>query len=760
MMFLQKLQHAASIHQQGLLNEACPIYLSLLKEQPRDVNVLNLLGVLYFQRGDAMEGSKLLQKCLRLKPDFAEAHNNLGKGLLQAGKTADAVISIRRAVALDPNYTEAHLNLSEAYGKQRNYEGALRHVEIAIGQQPSLLSAWGNKSTLLEGQGQFAEALSASEQVLLLSPGFPSELLHRARLLGMLDRLPEAIEAYRLALQVAQADKNVVLELCELMLQSERADEALPILNHFLSIDSRVFRAVLMQGMCFQQMEYSDEAIASYSQALEIEPDNPTPRVLRAEIFHTQEKWSDAERELRQALAFAPEDPAAKCTLATILSEMGLYDESVKLNREVIERHPGFYPSISVLLLSHSYVSGSSVAECVEEARSYGRVVAASVPTPFVDWVVDYSPQRIRVGLVSGDFREHPVGFFLEDVLAQIDSRRIELYAYPTRRNTDPLSHRIQPCFSAWTSLGGMSDRAAAERIRADGIHVLIDLSGHTYGGRLPVFAHKPAPVQCSWLGYCATSGVAEIDYYLADQWALPPELEAQFIEKIWRLPSCYLCFSRPRTGVAVSELPATSHGYVTFGSFNNLTKLSSQTIAAWAKILMAVPNSRLLLKAKQLRDESARSHILAQFSQCGIESGRIQLLEFFSDRADHLAAYGQVDICLDAFPYNGVTTTVEALWMGVPVLTIAGDRFISRQGVSILTGIGLKEWVARDVSDLVEKAVALSGDLPGLIRTRAGLRALLGASPVLDSQGFARHFEDALWGMWRHYLDAARGGA
>jgi protein O-GlcNAc transferase len=263
--------------------------------------------------------------------------------------------------------------------------------------------------------------------------------------------------------------------------------------------------------------------------------------------------------------------------------------------------------------------------------------------------------------------------------------------------------------------------------------------------------------VQLSWLGYFATTGVAAVDYFIADPWTLPPDQEAYFTEKIWRLPETRLCFTPPKADVAVGPLPALSNGYVTFGSFNNLSKMNDAVVTLWAQVLHAVPGSRLFLKYQQLAEASVRQSTCERFAVHGISPGRL-IFEDYVPRANYLAAYQRVDIALDPFPFPGGTTTVEALWMGVPVLTLAGERFLSRQGVGLLMNAGLPEWVASDPRDYVARAVAHAGDLQDLASLRNGLRQQVLASPIFDSPRFARHFEAALRTMWQKWCDAQPG--
>jgi predicted O-linked N-acetylglucosamine transferase (SPINDLY family) len=301
--------------------------------------------------------------------------------------------------------------------------------------------------------------------------------------------------------------------------------------------------------------------------------------------------------------------------------------------------------------------------------------------------------------------------------------------------------------------LFGKSNEAAAQLIHSDAVHVLMDLSGHTAGTRLPVFAWKPAPLQVSWLGYFATTGVTEIDYFIADPWVLPETEEPYFTEKIWRLPETRLCFTPPDVNVEVSPLPALSNGYITLGCFNNLAKMNDDVVALWARILESIPDSRLLLKAGQLKESSALQNTINRFAAHGIDANRL-ILEGPESREQYLAAYHRVDIALDPFPYPGGTTSVEGLWMGVPILTLAGERFLSRQGVGILMNAGLPEWIATDTDDYFIRAISHAADLQRLSDLRGRLRPQILASPIFDAPRMARNFEAALRGMWQRWCD------
>jgi protein O-GlcNAc transferase len=467
-------------------------------------------------------------------------------------------------------------------------------------------------------------------------------------------------------------------------------------------------------------------------------------------------------RSYCQALEINQDYQEAHFNLGSALQNLGQFDAAEESYRRALEINPDFGTAQSNLLFMHNYAASQEPQTLLAEARRFGKL-AAKQARPFRAWRNAPEPDRcLRVGLVSGDLRNHPVGYFTEGVLASLShqaSGRLELFAYPSRLCADALAERIKASCRGWRSLVGVSDEMATQYIHEDSIDILIDLSGHTAHNRLPLFARKPAPVQASWLGYFATTGVAAVDYLIADPWTLPESEEANFTEEIWRLPETRLCFTPPTENVDVTPLCALSNGYVTFASFSNISKINDDVVALWARVLAAVPRSRLLLKAKQITELSVRHNLITQFAAHGIDAERL-MLEGPVSRQEYFAAYQRVDIALDPFPYPGGTTTAEALWMGVPVLTLAGDRFLSRQGVGLLMNAGLPQWVAVSPDDYVARAASHAKDLNGLAELRAGLRKQALESPIFDTRRFAHHFEVALREMWRRWCRQQRSSA
>jgi predicted O-linked N-acetylglucosamine transferase (SPINDLY family) len=577
----------------------------------------------------------------------------------------------------------------------------------------------------LERNQLVAEALSKYEAAIDLLPEFAQAHFQRGNLLLEKGEYTSAVDAYATAIRLKPISAS----------------------THF------------NMGNAYAALGRYVEASNAFRQAIRLKPDFADAELALGSAQEELGQLSAAVDCYRRALMIDPNYAEAHYNLGLTLKELGKLTLAVESFQRAVEIKSAFFSAHNCLLFIHNYLNDRATSVMLNEARQFGFLVARH-STPATQW--GNPPQifrTLRIGLVSGDLRNHPVGYFLESVLTAMAANmtKLSVHAYPTYSCDDNTGARLKSHCASWCSVVGLSDEQLANRIREDKIDILIDLAGHTANNRLAMFAWKPAPVQVSWLGYFATTGVAAIDYFIADPWTLPPCEEQYFTEKIWRLPETRLCFTPPDVDVPVSTLPALSNGYVTFGCFNNLSKMNDAVVALWARILHAIPNSRLFLKAGQIGVTTVRQSIHARFAAHGIEAERL-ILEDFVPRAEYLAAYHKVDIALDPFPYTGGTTTVEALWMGVPVLTLAGERFLSRQGVGLLMNAGLSEWVATDPEDYVTRARSHANHLPNLSALRAGLRQQVLTSPIFDAPRFAQHFEAALRGMWRTWCEQQAG--
>jgi len=576
----------------------------------------------------------------------------------------------------------------------------------------------------LQQAGRFADAALVYRQILALDPHH-ADALH---LLGL----------------VAYHDGDYV-----------RATEW--IMEALSRHESEIFYGNLGNALLARGMRAA--AAESFRQAIALKRDYAPAHNNLGNLLREEGKFAEAVECFQAVIKLKPDYAEAYNNLANALVDVGDLDAAIDAYRRAIAFKPDLLEAHSNLLFILSYHDNLSRRAYLAKAVEFGRVATAKAK-PWRDWRVSVAENGrtgpLRVGLVSGDLKTHPTGHFLESIVAHIDRSRIELIAYPTRRFEDALTARIKPYFSTWTPLASMNDEQAATHIRDDRIDLLLDLSGHMNFNRLPLFAWRPAPVQASWLGYFASTGLPAMDYLLGDPHVLPPDAHTDYTERLWRLPDSYLCFTPPGERVEVGPLPLATQGYVTFGCFNHLMKMNDGVVDVWARILHAVPGSRLFLKAKQLDDAHTCETTLTRFAARGIDASRL-ILAGRSPRTEYFAAYNRIDIALSPFPYPGGTTSVEGLWMGVPVLCRRGDRFLSNICASMLHSAGLSDWIAEDNDDYIAKAVAVASNVKRLSALRSSLRAMVLASPLCDAARYARHLEAAFEGMWRDGVNNMR---
>ena len=680
-------------------------------------------GMVLDQQGQPEEALRCYDMAISLTPELARAHFQRGTILLDRGDAQEALEAFTKAVQHKPDSAGAHFNVGAAHTRLDQHESAVTAYRRALALKPDFAEAEMALGTALEELGQDDAAVASYRRALEIRLDYVESHEKLVKLLGRLGRSHELAAVYRRMLELDPDNLEVLYNL----------------------------------GLVLRHLGRMQDAAIHFRRAVELSPDFIDAHCNLGDISIGLRRFDDAVASYRKVLQLEPENAGVHHNLAAALKDMGRLDEALESYYRALAIKPDFPIAQSNVLLIQHLLSRLSVEQQVEEARRFGAMVARLAPPTAAPENLPDSSRCLRIGFSSADLRSHPVGYFLESVLAALatqTSGRLELFAYSNSPEADELTTRIKRHFHRWHSVLGLPDEAVARMVRDDGIDILIDLSGHTGKNRLPVFAWKPAPVQMSWLGYFATTGVTAIDYLIADPWTLPESEECNFTEEILRLPETRLCFTPPAYDVDVTPLPALRNGYVTFACFNTLSKMNDAVVALWARVLHAVPGSRLQLVAPPDQHAHFQAIVAERYAVHGIPAERLSVL-VAGPRAAYLATYQQVDIALDPFPYTGGTTTAEALWMGVPVLTLAGKSFLSRQGVGLLMNAGLPEWVAEDADDYVRRAVSHAGDLPRLAALRAGMRAQVLASPVFDASRFARHFEEALRGAWRKWCEA-----
>lgn len=712
----EEIRQLKACYDRGLYAVSESLARLLLVRFPEQGLVWKSLGLSLLKLERQTEAAVALEQSIRWQPDDADAHIQYASTLFRLGQPEAAIAAYRQALQIDPANAKAHQNLAVILHNQGQITEAESHLRRATELRPDEFDPLINLGLNLQSQGRASDAERCFRRAIALNPDIAGLHHFLSIALKMQGRSAEAEYSCRQALQFdphhAEAHGN-------------------------------------LGAIYFDRGLYA-AAETCFSNAVTIKPDYAEAYNNLGTVQQIQRRFLDAEANYRQAIALNPVYAEAHTNLGINLQSQGRIPEAEACWRTSLNLNPHNIPTQSGLVFHLSYSARLPKSDYLAEAKKYGRMVAG-IATPYTAWRCDPQPQRLKVGLVSGDFRNHPVGHFLHSLLRRIDTTRIDLIAYATQPGTDSFSEALRPYFADWKVIASHSDAMAAQMIHADGIHILVDVAGHSAHNRLPLFAWKPAPIQASWLGYLASTGVEAIDYVLSDPYTIRPEDEQYFTESIWRLPDSCICFTPTTQSLEIPPLPALQTGIVTFGSFNNLAKMGDDVVALWSRILHKVPASRLLLKAGQLKEPLIRSRTLQRFAAHGITSERLLLCETVPDAAEHLLGYHQIDIALDTFPYPGVTTSVEALWMGVPVLTLQGDGILGRAGESININAGQTDWIAADETDFVTKAAFFAENRAALAQLRQTLRTKLSSSLVFDSIRFAQHFDAALWGMWQN---------
>lgn len=664
---------------------------------------------------------------VQLEPDSAQQHLVLGRACKLAGRLDHAVAAYRRAIELDPWQAEAHVSLGIALKHGGDLPSAIACYERALQLNPQLAAARANlayaRGALISRQAEHGadapppdEVLAEARNAAELDPHNPALLFNLGLLMRGASRRSDAIDAFNRALGLAPNDLRCCLHL-----------------GHELTADGQTL-----------------SALALYQRWLELNP--PAPAVMRALAnLQAREGLPGAALQWAERAAALDPDPKGWLQLCHSRQQCRQLVAALDAGRRAIELSGGHWEMHSVPLMVANYQLEDAQALATLHAH-FGRSLAADVqaaaaalPPAAAGAAAD---GRLRIGYVSADLINHSVAFFFGHLLEHHDRGRFEVWCYHGRGHGDGMTEHLRGLGHHWVDTDAMSDEALARRIRADGIGVLVDLSGHTSGARLRVFGMGAAPAQVSYLGYPTHSGVQRIAHRISDHTIDPGDMPDIGCEKPLPLPRSMFCWRAPESP-AIGPPPSMQRGHVTFGSFNNHAKISDRCLALWARVLQAVPRSRLLLKSASVADAVNRAELEAFMAQRGIGAERLDLRSRVADRCEHFETYNQIDIALDPFPYNGATTTCEALWMGLPVVTLAGSTHAGRMGASILQAAGRRCWVAHDEDRYVALAAGLAVDSDGRQAWREEARNQLARSELTDETGFARCFEAALEIAW-----------
>ena len=709
------------------------------------------LAIAEDRTGDTVRARGLMQAVADVLPRWDEPVLRLAESLRASHESAAAEAAYRRVLELNPRRIEALIALAGLLLTRAEGIEARTLLLRSLGIAPDRADAWAALGLALMLTAEAALAHSAFLEAQRLEPEVPEYALHGIEA-AIVAGEAEA-EIARLALGSEADPLNPVPHLARgvLLERLGRRRDAIDALEAAATLAPDALLPVKLLGSVLARSHRLREADAALRRACELDPDDPRLRNDRGTVLMRMHRHAEAHVVLSDVIARHGEDPLVLCNLANATVCLGLQDRAVALARRAIELDPGAVLPRRALCNTLPYRDAITGAEQLSALRDCAARLPRRDLGPCRN---DRDPQRrLTLGLLSGTLKTHPVGWLTVAGIETLDPAHFDLVCLvQNAAPQDPIARRYRAIARDWVEIDALDDVALATRARELEIDVLIDLGGYGDAARMPACAHRLAPVQAKWVGMQNhSSGLPEMDWFLTDRWETPPELASTYTERLLYLPDGYVCYSPPPYAPDLLPLPALANTHITFGCFNNLAKVTPRVIATWARVLHRVPRSRLVLKTHQFTDRATADRIRAAFAALGIAAERLELRGSSPHRA-FMGEYGGIDLVLDPFPYSGGLTTCEALWMGVPTVTLPGETFASRHSMSHLSNVGLGDWVARDAADYVELAVAKASDIAALAELRAGLRARVKASPLCDAPRFGRNLGAALRHSWMEW--------
>jgi predicted O-linked N-acetylglucosamine transferase (SPINDLY family) len=717
---VSELTHAALAHYQaGQFEQAIRCNQRALELDPFNVVALTNLSAVLQRLGRLDEAIEPLRRALSLCPGDLKLLTNLGMALRAQGHLEEALDVCTQAVAAHPNSSRVHIDLGLVLQKQGKLDQAINCFRRAIELDPQAYRAYHNWGAALMAAGDSNGAIDCYRRAIAIRPTLTVTICNLGTALVEQCKFAEAVTAFRAALQLEPNNAEILNSL----------------------------------GAALQQNDQLQEAAACYCRALEIDPGLAKAHTNLGTIFRCQRRLDDAEKAHRRAISLDPAFAEAWNHLGMLLKDQAKLDEAVACFRKAITIQPGFASAHSNLLYILPFCERYDAAAIYEENRRFNDQHARPLAKFIQHHTNDRSPdRRLRIGYVSSNFHTHATSFFTVPLLASHDHEQFEIFCYVDVRYPDSVTNRLRSVADHWRNITGLSPRQTAECVRDDNIDILVDLTMHMNNNRILTFALKPAPVQVCWVAYPGTTGLTTIDYRLTDPFLDPPgELDPFYSEKSYRLPDTFWCYDSQTSDPQVNRLPALQNGYVTFGSLNNFCKNNDTTWKRWAQVLKTVDRSQLTV----LADEGPhREHALHVLEKEGIGRERVSFVGP-RPRLEYLRLYQSIDIGLDTLPSNGHTTSFDAYWMGVPVVTLVGKTPVGRAGLSQLTNLGLTELIANTPEEYVSIAANLATDMERLSQLRQSLRDRLQASPLMNADRFARGIEQGYRTMWQRWCEA-----
>jgi len=743
------LELATQRHRAGDLPEARGLYAQILAADPNQDVALFRSGLLELQEGRLQAALRSIHQATLAAPTNGRYQFGLGQVLDALQRWDEAADAYRRALADDPSSHDARIALGVALqrgGRPNQAAAAYRSALQLKAEDPATL---GNLGAALREMGDVDAAINILERAAALDPLSASHAVNLGVALNQRRDFPAAYSVLRALLDREPGNPDAAFNLGNALRGLGRAREAVTCLR--LAADSRPGFADALNNLGNAHKELGDfaSAMGAFEESLRARPDHVAALNNAGCLLRTLGRSEEAEDMLRRGLAIEPCHPALYDNLGNVLKDAGELDEAIACFRRSLEldpSNPTTHGNLAYALCFQSPTPEPVRAEYERWSARFAAPVHRLEEGKRRDLSAD---RRLNIGYVSADFRDHCQTLFTLPLLSRHDHDRFRICCYSSVERPDAYTERISAHADAWREVRALDDESLSRVIRDDRIDVLVDLTMHMSNGRPLVFARKPAPVQIAWLAYPGTTGMDAIDYRLSDPRLDPDGFERHYTERTLRLPDSFWCYDPLTEALPVGGLPALERGHLTLGCLNNPCKLTDRTLSLWSAVMRALSTARLLLMVPAGRH---RRRLIERLAAHGIESHRLDFVAF-RPRAEYLRTYQLIDFGLDTFPYNGHTTSLDALWMGVPTVTRVGETCVGRGGLSQLHQLGLAELAAYTDESFANVAVALGSDLPRLAAVRASLRARLESSALMDGARFARNIEAAYRTAWIRYV-------
>ncbi|KAK8473623.1 hypothetical protein PHAVU_001G192300 [Phaseolus vulgaris] len=745
-------------------------FFEAIKLDPQNARALTHCGILYKDDGRLMEAAESYQRALRVDPSYRAAAEclaivltDIGTNTKLAGFTQDGIKKYFEALKVDPHYAPAYYNLGVVYSEMMQYDMALTFYEKAAAERPVYAEAYCNMGVIFKNRGDLDSAISCYDRCLTVSPNFEiaknnmaialTDLGTKVKLEGDIN---QGVALYKKALyynwHYADAMYNLGVAYGE-MLKFDMAIVFYELAFHF---NPHCAEACNNLGVIYKDRENLDKAVECYQLALSIKPNFSQSLNNLGVVYTVQGKVDAAASMIEKAIMANPTYAEAYNNLGVLYRDAGDISRAIDAYEQCLKIDPDSRNAGQNRLLAMNYIDEGIDDTLFEVHRNWGSRFMRLYPR-YTSWGNTKDPDRpLVIGYVSPDYFTHSVSYFIEAPLVYHDYSNFKVIVYSAVVKADAKTIRFREKVTKkggiWKDIYGIDEKKVADMVREDQVDILVELTGHTANNKLGMMACRPAPVQVTWIGYPNTTGLPTIDYRITDSLADPPETKQKHVEELVRLPECFLCYTPSPEAGPVSSTPALSNGFITFGSFNNLAKITPKVLQVWARILCAIPNSRLVVKCKPFCCDSVRQRFLSTLEQLGLEPLRVDLLPLILLNHDHMHAYSLMDISLDTFPYAGTTTTCESLYMGVPCVTMAGSAHAHNVGVSLLSKVGMEHLIAKNEDEYVELAQKLASDISALHNLRMSLRDLMSKSPVCDGAKFILGLESTYRNMWHRY--------